>query len=482
MPAPICPQPQRQRPSVPEQPPTTEPSPFAEIGLAPERALALGGETFAAPNMVGHLLNASRSVFFAYSRAAGNINVPGPGATSITNPNVAENNSPLPEDRVYYRYNFFDRALFVTGLSTAPPIPLGNGVFQSQLATRGFDVNMHTFGVEKTFFDRLLSVELRVPFQTTLASKLDLSAGNVVGTLPGQDLYGNQNLQVVPTPENTLGRETTEWGDMTLIFKSLLYQSPRLAFSGGLSINIPTAPDTRVHVRDFLSNAFGPTELTTASIVRDREFDITNDNWNLSPFFAVLTTPTYRWFAQGFMQFDFPLTNNKIIYTDRMSQPGLPITSLPAMVQPLALQAPFTASRGIGEQILMHVDAGVGYWLVRNPSAQWVTGIAPSLELHYTTTLENAQIVTLPNDPSTTRAPGGDFTLEAAPQVGNRRNRIDILDLTVGNTFEIANRVTVATGLIFPLKRNSDRTFDWEFQLQLNYYFGCPRNRPAATF
>jgi hypothetical protein len=71
--------------------------------------------------------------------------------------------------------------------------------------------------------------------------------------------------------------------------------------------------------------------------------------------------------------------------------------------------------------------------------------------------------------------------LDPAPTVGNLNNRVDILDLTVGNTVVIGNRATVATGFVFPLKRQSDRTFDWEFQLQLNYYFGCARNRPAPT-
>src|SRR5437868_5375819 len=67
IPAPYCPQPQ---PGVapaptPEQPPTPQPSPLAETALAPESALALGGETFAAaPNMIGHLLMGSRSVSF----------------------------------------------------------------------------------------------------------------------------------------------------------------------------------------------------------------------------------------------------------------------------------------------------------------------------------------------------------------------------------------------------------------------------------
>jgi hypothetical protein len=66
--------------------------------------------------------------------------------------------------------------------------------------------------------------------------------------------------------------------------------------------------------------------------------------------------------------------------------------------------------------------------------------------------------------------------------VGNQRNRVDILDLTVGNTIEIAQQATIGTGFVFPLRTGSNRTFDWEFQLLLNYYFGGPRARTPATF
>jgi hypothetical protein len=62
------------------------------------------------------------------------------------------------------------------------------------------------------------------------------------------------------------------------------------------------------------------------------------------------------------------------------------------------------------------------------------------------------------------------------PQVGNRRNRLDIIDLTLGTTFEFAKRLTLATGFTLPMRGADNRTFDWEFQLQLNYYFGlAPR-------
>src|SRR5262249_12540245 len=126
---------------------------------------------------------------------------------------------------------------------------------------------------------------------------------------------------------------------------------------------------------------------------------------------------------------------------------------------------------------------------LRNPEARWVTGIAPTLELHYTTTLENANIVQLasdgvrrPFDLAGNLLPTGASIPEPGPQVGNQRNRVDILDLTVGTTFEISNRATLAAAFAFPLLGGDNRVFDWEFLLEFNYYFGASRGRPAPAF
>ena len=68
-----------------------------------------------------------------------------------------------------------------------------------------------------------------------------------------------------------------------------------------------------------------------------------------------------------------------------------------------------------------------------------------------------------------------------SPRVGNLNNRMDILDMTVATTFELGDRAKLATGFSFPLKGSSDRTFDWEFHLQFNYYFGSKGNRSAPN-
>jgi hypothetical protein len=422
--------------------------------------------------MIGDLLFASRSITFNYNRAAGMINVANPGSTSIVNSIIAEDNSPVPADRVSFRYNHFDDVQAVTGFG--PPVFDAHGVGTSFPETRHYDLDRYTFIFEKAFLDERLSVELRVPFSTTLSSTLDLRAGTVTGPVAGApDTFG-----VRDTPGDTLGRDGTQSENIDLIFKGLLLRRERLAVSGGLGVEVPTAADTHVGVTDFS----GRVSQGVATVERFRDFRIDNETWALSPFVALLATPGPRFFAQGFLEFDFPLNPSTINYSDTFVRGrGFAIPpqfsgGVPTLVPPFAVRS------GISEQSLMHVDLGTGWWLLRDSSRTCLTGIAPTLELHYTTTLQDASVVSLPGDGLFRIDPTGRrVTLEPGPQIGNQRNRLDILDMTVGTTFVFSDRATLATGVAFPLRGSDNRTFDWEFHLQLNYYFGAPRFRSAPN-
>jgi hypothetical protein len=476
-------------PPAPPTPPSTPPQVPIEPTLPPERFAALGGENVAlqAPNMLGNLLFGSHSISFFINRTQGATFINALGATNLTNPKVADDNSPIPRDRFSFRYNFFHDAQQVTGISSASPVfdPQLLG-FVGSTTTRNYNVNEYTFQFEKTFLDRLASIEFRVPFSTGLASKLNLSSANVTGIgqavdLAGVPLPGLQAIQVVETPENTLGHEDTEWGNLSVILKGLLYETNTFAISAGVSVGFPTAQDTRVTVTDFLGNpAFNNLE-----IQRVRDFHIDNGTFSLSPFVAVLWTPGPRFFSQGFLEVDVPLNSSKYSFVETAPialngqfTPGVP-TALPGTVPP------FSVSGRIAEQTLLQVDWGVGYWLARNTENHWITGIAPTLELHYTYTLDNAQIVNLPHDTSgvITPLPGAPpgtvvLTTPPSPTIGNLRNRVDILDITVGTTFALGQRCTLAPAFSFPLRGGDDRTYDWEFQLQFNYYFGRTPRTP----
>jgi hypothetical protein len=441
--------------------------------------------------MIGDLLNGSRSVSFGYIRASSQINVQGVGSTSITNPKVAENNSPIPQDRASFSYNFFSNALSVTGFGNPvvglPGTPMG--VSTSPPVRRQYDLHEYTFTGEKTFLDGFASVEVRVPFQTSLASKLDLRAGQVTTTMFDPMVPG-YTFKINDTPQNSFGHEDTEFGDTTVIFKALLYRDCRSAFSGGFSVGIPTQQDTRVQVLDF-----GGPGNAGATNARTRVFDIENEIWSINPFVAVLLSPNDRLFVQGFLEFDFPLNKADVRFRDtavRATATGFVPTTFPESplypgfaYPPDTHSPPFEVHTKIREQILMHADVGMGYWLWRNCEGL-LTGIAPTVELHYTTTLESAAVIGLPGDRSTVINPADPNNParlqipEPRPTVGNLRNHMDIIDITLGTTFQLGERTTLATGIALPLN-GKDRVFDWEAQVQLNYYFGY-RGTRAPTF
>jgi hypothetical protein len=434
---------------------------------------ALRGEgAVVAPNMVGHLLFGTRSVDFRYNRAAGPINVANNGSTTLVNPAVADDNSPLPLDRFGFRFNYFDQAQQVTGFG--PAVFNAQGVGTAFAQTRNYNVELYTFNLEKTFLNGNASVELRVPFSTGLSSSLNLSAGDITGPAPAT-AAGTPAFNVVSTPGQTLGNEGTQFGNMTIITKGLFYTSRTLALTGGLALGIPSGDNTTTDIIDYS----GSTVQGIATIQRERNIHLDNETWSLSPFVAFLHTPTERLFNQGFVQFDLPLNNSTINYSDvflRGTAPSIQQiqAQIPGLITFPSLNPPFSYRTGIREQSLMQLDWGTGYWLLKDPSRTWLTGIAPTLELHYTTTMQNASVVTLPGDQFLQIDPTNPRRLiqEQPPRVGNLNNRVDILDMTVASTFILSNRMTVATGVSFPLTGHDDRTFDWEAHFQLNYYFG----------
>jgi hypothetical protein len=466
-------------------PDLTKPSDSTQPPVIPtlpaEQAVASVGESFAgAPNMIGDLLGAGNSISFFYERSSGAVFIFGTGATSIINPKISENNSPVPQDRVAFKYNYFENALHITGDSgiLVPAPDLGNRTtstgqvlprFRSLLVNRDFNEQDFTFSFEKTFFERQASIEMRFPFARTLSRDLDLRAARVVGTGPDTDGDTQNALITSPSPNDTLGNTSNELGNVSLIFKGLLYQDQKLAVSTGASVTIPTARANHVRVVDFLGDDFD----NSVEVERQREFTVLNETWSISPFAAFIVQPTRRLFVQSFMQFDIPLNKSKIIYSE---------TPLVNKEPTEIIFDPLSTTDNIREQSLMQLDLGIGYWLVNRPNATWITGIAPTVELHYTTTLNNADIRTLPVAPkfaADSNFPNGQrpiTAVETAPQVGNLKNHLDIVNLTLGSTFEIANRATIATGFVIPLRGNNDRTFDFEFQLQLNWRFG-PRSQ-----
>jgi hypothetical protein len=513
-PAPGCPTPYPSMPGVPTfpLPPTTQPktpetqprtptpgtgesttptqptSEPAQPSLPGEQASAQESSDIglSAPNMIGDLLYSSRSVQFGLGRINGNSNFFGLGSTSIVNASVAENNSPIPQDRVYFRYNFFSNSQSVTGINSQPveAIP-GSNVFLFSPQTKKYDTNMYTLGGEKTFLDKAMSVEVRLPIVTTLSTSNTLSVGNNTGPVGGADGNGNPLFGVLATPGNTLGNEGSYFGNMSVILKGLVYHNDcnKLSVSAGLGIGIPTAPDTHLSVVDYTGGSGAP---QTASGQQLRQFTIANETWALSPFLAALYTPTDRFFTQGFLQVEAPLNSSPVTYSDQYLLGQFGTAGSPPLQNALAtgqsLRPPFTIRRSIDEQTLAHLDLGAGYWLVRSPENRWLNGLALSFEAHYTGALTNADRIQLPGNgtllqlnPSNPIAGIQSVANQIpniGPVVGAGPTRVDIVDLTAGTTFVLGSQTSLATAFTVPVSNGTNKTFDWEFQLQLNFYFG----------
>jgi hypothetical protein len=85
-----------------------------------------------------------------------------------------------------------------------------------------------------------------------------------------------------------------------------------------------------------------------------------------------------------------------------------------------------------------------------------VAGVA---ELHYTSTLNDADIII-------------GRTVGVRPhQFGNRLNRTDTVQLTVGLHTKLGCHTTLRVGGAFPLNRSAERPFDSEILVSLNRYF-----------
>ncbi len=259
------------------------------------------------------------------------------------------------------------------------------------LTVAGWDVNRFTFGFEKTFFQERASFELRIPFASTLDS------GFIIGS---------------PS-------DTGEFGNLRLSLKGLFYKSNSFNSSAGLALSIPTGNDTRV----FLPNG---TELAK----------IDNEAFLITPFLAGLWTPNDRFFAQGWLAFDFDAAGNTT-YAN-VNQQGL------------------IRVGELDSQVLMQLDFQAGYWLCRRGNQGPVLrGFAPFVELHYNTSLNDSDIIRF-----------NGFV------IGDTLNEYEELNVTTGCVAQIGDNLNLSLGLVFPLLESPDRSFDYQLGFRANLFLG----------
>jgi hypothetical protein len=260
------------------------------------------------------------------------------------------------------------------------------------------NLDRYTFGVEKTFLNEQCSVEVRIPFAGGLNSTQSLE--------PDAALMG------------------TEFGNIPLVFKGILRKWDNAVLAAAVVVSLPTARDAR------LFDQFGTEQIS-----------VRNDAIHVGPVVGLLWTPGDRWFVEGFAQADFDTRGNDVF-----------VNTGNALAQAGTVQ----------DQSLLYLDLAVGRWIYKNPCARWITGVVPTVELHYTTTMQDADVV---NGPIQPRAGVSAFT------VGCLDNRRDVVDLTAGVHFMMGPCTTLTVAAVAPLRTGDDREFDAEVLAQLNRRF-----------
>jgi hypothetical protein len=286
---------------------------------------------------------------------------------------IAEGGTVLPQNRVFFRYSTIHNVAFTN---------------------RGTSLNRFTPGFERSFLDGLASFELRAPFAT--------------------DAVSNSSLDT-----NTFTNGTdTRFGNLTLYAKALLYHADKLAISGGLGLELPTASDINVNYANG------------QSLLRIR-----NESVHLQPFLGALYTPNNRIFAQGFFQYDMAASGNSIA----INSTGTGLQNAGTLTDPNNV----------------FFDVGLGYWAYRSDAKRGLTGVVPTVELHQTNSVQDGDLVS-----------AGPF------HVGNFSGSTGITSLVAGTTFEFGRHTQLTAGYATPLGGGANRQYDGAFQFNLIQLLG----------
>lgn len=294
---------------------------------------------------------------------------------------LTENVSPLPRDRVYFNYSYFHNALI--------------GDIRN-------DVNRFTPGVEKTFADGWTSIEVRTPFAATVASTQTIDPSDPCGLVDAQDV---------------------EFGNMSVIFKSVIALGETWALTGGMQVMLPTADDVVV-----LAGPGGP------AVVR-----VDNQSTRLMPFTGFIWAPNETFFSQSLLQIDTAANGNPAY----LATPG---------ADPLAY---------VGQlkyPTFMYLSFSAGYWAYRSNVTR-LTGFAPIMEVHVNQALQATDVIRAPQY-----------------QLGTDYGVVSLVNGLVGCNFEWGMRSTLTFAYVTPFGGGEDRWFDGEFRAFWNYRFG-PQNR-----
>jgi hypothetical protein len=328
-----------------------------------------------------------------------------PVANMFSDVKIAEGESPRPTDRVFVKFNYYNNLAPDTW--TDPTQPIHN-----------VDLYRYSVGMEKTFFDEKISLGLRIPFYTIdadgkdftvvppandqvitaqIKQRLQTQLEGVLGNFPLVSQIVNQlvtpSAGTSPAPvivTNAPGLHTTQFGNISAVLKAVAWEDRDTGslLSAGAVISFPTAS----------SKLINPGQSTLLYTQPFTGFIF--NQWNL--------------FMQGFTSVTIPIAS--------------------------------------AESIVLFNDVGVGYFLYRSdPHSSLLTAVVPTMEVHVTTPLRQA-------DPN--------VLTEGIYDTLKLHNSVDF---TLGTTLEFTKRATLGVGVSVPV--TGDRPYDVEALAQFNYRF-----------
>lgn len=244
----------------------------------------------------------------------------------------------------------------------------------------------YTTGIEKTFFGGMMSLDFRAPYSSAL------------------------NSTQVQSPSGPLA-QNIEFGNLGLATKLLLISRERFALTGGAGLTFPTGDNYRLY------NSEG-NQIAT----------LKNQSVHLQPFLGFVTTPGGRLFLQGIAQVDIDTNGNEASFIDTSNR------------------LPVVRTGRIQSQTLLYTDLSLGCWMYDNPGALLVRGIAPIIEMHYTSAVQNTDSLY------------GEFT--------NVFNRQDFLNMTGGLVMAVGARSYLVMAGAVPLRAFPNRGYNAETGIQ----------------
>ncbi len=354
--------------AAPAAPGTTTPSPaatnennlFSQAGQGAQGASE--AESFA-PNMIGDWL---APTFVTVGHQFTFIDAVSSPSGGFGRFKMADDTSPLPQDRLILDGSCFGGALCANGAGDT-----------TRLGVEGLEA-----GFEKTILSGGASIEVRGPMSN-------------VDTIGGQ------------------------FGDLGIALKGLLINQRDLAISTGMSMNVPTAPNS-VTMTGLHSS--GPQTIA-----------IENQSVHLLPFLGALWMPSCRFFAQGYVQVDADASGNEVLAG---------FTAFP----------PLKSIGRLYDPAFLYVDLGAGYWLRRGDCSRWISGIACMGEIHVNQSLEPGGVIS-------------NFVVPLPPM------NYSFVDFTAGVHLDVGRQCNVTVGYVAPLTGGPERDFNGEFRLLCNYRF-----------